>query len=681
MRKAPGALLDNDSSTVWYNDEGDESKEIIINLGGTYDTVRKIETVFADKLGTYKYIIEGSSDGTEWSVLADRSENNYQAGGFTDIFNFESLQFIKLTVLNDETIGIADINIINYVRDDLKNGSDMSEQGGNTNSYYYNVGNDPAVEGYRGGAFADEGSIENGNNIFGLANDLGWDVVRLRVWNDPKSENSGRPNTSAGNCSPENTLRVARAIAGAGMDVAIDFHYSDSWSDPQNQPKPYAWAELSFDELVEATYDYTYGFIGDLIEQGTPPTVVAIGNEITNGMMWGKEYDLINGVDHHDYYNSGLYSHEWGGGIIWQYWHEDEVTPEQYQMYLDSCQRLARLVDAGVRAVRKAEADYNVDIDAEVHCAFNVVEGAEKNPLPDSEKFPRVQEFITQLTTRLSEMGSSLDRIGVSYYPDWHGSYAELERNLYGITQLIPGIKINIAECSPKSSGTLNNQADDPNHEVGFQYTVQSQGDDTAKLLQIVSDLPNNAGQGVWPWAGTNVFFEGRGENGTAKASMKVWNDVIPTNIVESKVYLTTTPGSAPSLPSKINNLDIASGTIAPVSVTWNNIDPAEYASEGTFEVSGTAVTNGNMTDVTAVVTVSSDARTTAAVITSPETASVGEEFTVTAELDKAYTSIKLVNENGKNVSISSLDITDSSRARVWTIGTSVGTAAEKQDI
>ena len=143
MRKAPGALLDNDSSTVWYNDEGDESKEIIINLGGTYDTVRKIETVFADKLGTYKYIIEGSSDGTEWSVLADRSENNYQAGGFTDIFNFESLQFIKLTVLNDETIGIADINIINYVRDDLKNGSDMSEQGGNTNSYYYNVGKRP----------------------------------------------------------------------------------------------------------------------------------------------------------------------------------------------------------------------------------------------------------------------------------------------------------------------------------------------------------------------------------------------------------------------------------------------------------------------------------------------------------------------------------------------------------
>ena len=153
---------------------------------------------------------------------------------------------------------------------------------------------------------------------------------------------------------------------------------------------------------------------------------------------------------------------------------------------------------------------------------------------------------------------------------------------------------------------------------------------------------------------------------------MKVWNDVYTDKYRGEQVYLTTTPGSAPSLPSKINNLDIASGTIAPVSVTWNNIDPAEYASEGTFEVSGTAVTNGNMTDVTAVVTVSSDARTTAAVITSPETASVGEEFTVTAELDKAYTSIKLVNENGKNVSISSLDITDSSRARVWTIGTSL---------
>ncbi|HHW01079.1 MAG TPA: hypothetical protein GXX36_16210 [Clostridiaceae bacterium] len=633
--------IDGDNETAWMADEGDREPYIELDLGGAYDAVRKTEVVFAGNDSIYKYKIEGSKDGNDWYVLADRTGNTKVAAGFTDIFSQSGTRYIRLTITGGNPVGVREFKVINYLRGNMKNGSDMSEQGGNTLAYYYNLGNNPPEPGYRGGKFSDEGSLESGNNIFGLVKDLGWDVIRLRVWNEPKNENTGQPSTSPGNCSPENTLRMAKYIVNAGLELAIDFHYSDSWADPQNQPKPYAWAELSFDELVNATYEFTYDMISDLIEQGTPPSIVAIGNEITNGMMWGKEYDDISGVDHHHYYNSGLYQHEYGGGIIWKYWHKDEVTPEEYQQYLDSFQRLARLVDAGIKAVRKAEADYDVDIDAEIHCAFNVVEGQQKIPLPESEKFPKVMEFITQLTSRLDVLGSSIDRIGISYYPDWHGSWAELQRNLIEISKVIPDVKLNISECSPKYSGRADAKSD-PNHPEGFQYSIQSQGDDTAELLKIINDVPDNRGQGVWPWAGTNVFFTGGwgATQGEPRASMKVWKDAYATNVVESGVYVTTKEGEAPVLPSTVKNLDVATGVITDVPVEWDAIDPQKYAESGTFTVNGIADTEGNMKDVVATVSVLETDPVIG--IVGPEKVIRGKEF----DLNLTLTNMEIASEN-----------------------------------
>jgi arabinogalactan endo-1,4-beta-galactosidase len=634
--------VDEDVQTAWLADAADTRPYLELDLGGAYDAVRKTEVVFAGNKAAYQYKIEGSKDGSGWYVLADRTANTRVAGGFTDVFSHDGTRYIRLTITGGSPAGVREFKVINYLRDDMRNGSDMSEQGGNTNAYYYNAGNNPPQPGYRGGRFTDAGSIENGNNIFGLAKDMGWDVVRLRVWNEPKNENNGNPNNNANNCSPANTLRVAKAVAGAGMDLAIDFHYADSWADPQNQPKPYSWASLSFDELVDATYDFTYDMLSDLVEQGTPPSIVALGNEITNGMMWGKEYDDISGVDHHDYYNKGLYRNEYGGGILWKYWHQDQVTPEQYQQYLDSCQRLARLVDAGIRAVRKVAADNGIKIETEVHCAFNVVEGQAKVPLPESEKLPKVMEFIKQLTSRLGTLGSSIDRIGVSYYQDWHGSWSVLQRNLVEIARAVPGVKLNIAECSPSSSGTARA---DNNHPDGFAYTVQSQGDDTAELLKIINDVPDNRGQGVWPWAGTNVFFTGSGANGTARASMKVWKDAYATSVVESGVYATTDRGVAPVLPATVENLNVGTGEITQVPVTWEAIDPTEYAEAGSFTVRGVAASTGNMDEVAATVTVLG----ISADLTGPDKATEGEEFEV---------NLTLTNFGNSPESINAADIT-----------------------
>ena len=51
------------------------------------------------------------------------------------------------------------------------------------------------------------------------------DTIRLRIWNDPKSE-SGEPYGAANN-DFEETLRIAKKVTDAGLGVLLNFHYSE----------------------------------------------------------------------------------------------------------------------------------------------------------------------------------------------------------------------------------------------------------------------------------------------------------------------------------------------------------------------------------------------------------------------------------------------------------------------
>ncbi|WP_165944327.1 glycosyl hydrolase 53 family protein [Micromonospora sp. KC213] len=129
-------------------------------------------------------------------------------------------------------------------------------------------------------------------------------------------------------------------------------------------------------------------------------------------------------------------------------------------------------------------------------------------------------------------MSGMVDRIGLSYYPDWHGSYAVVQRDLVEIAKVLPGVKLNMAEMSPPSSGRVTNTLSDPNHPVGFTDTVQSQGSDTMAAMKTINDIPDNAGTGV------AVGWHQRLRNGVGckrhlRASFKVWNDAFAKNVVE----------------------------------------------------------------------------------------------------------------------------------------------------
>ena len=121
------------------------------------------------------------------------------------------------------------------------------------------------------------------------------DTIRLRLWNDPKSE-TGEP-YGAGNNDLAETIAIGKRVSDAGFGVLLNFHYSDFWADPGKQFKPKAWASYGVEELEKAVYDFTKESLTAVLDAGVNVTMIQVGNELSNGLLWpeGKmpNYDNI----------------------------------------------------------------------------------------------------------------------------------------------------------------------------------------------------------------------------------------------------------------------------------------------------------------------------------------------------------------------------------------------------
>ena len=101
----------------------------------------------------------------------------------------------------------------------------------------------------------------------------GANVARIRIWNDPDW-------TKYSNLA--DVKRSIRRARQAGMQVLLDFHYSDDWADGDKQLAPKAWAKLSTADQAKALYAFTHDTLAELDREGLMPELVQVGNE-TNG--------------------------------------------------------------------------------------------------------------------------------------------------------------------------------------------------------------------------------------------------------------------------------------------------------------------------------------------------------------------------------------------------------------
>ncbi len=169
-----------------------------------------------------------------------------------------------------------------------------------------------------------------------------------------------------GFCDLEHTKQMAKRVKAAGMKLLLNFHYSDYWADPQQQYMPAAWRGKSITELKTAVYDYTKTVMMVLKNQNTSPDMVQVGNEINHGMIW--PHGEINNLD-----------------------------------------SLSQLIFAGIQAVKSVSASTSI--------MLHVALGGQN----DESRF-----FLDNMILR----GLQFDVIGLSYYPKWHNTLADLEYNL-----------------------------------------------------------------------------------------------------------------------------------------------------------------------------------------------------------------------------------------------------------
>ena len=105
--------------------------------------------------------------------------------------------------------------------------------------------------------------------------DQGMNLARYRLWNDPERLYNALPGV----------VQEAKRMQEAGMDILIDFHFSDSWADPGQQVAPRMWRYLSFDEAQDAMACWIVCVMETFAQEGVDIAMVQLGNETDPGMM------------------------------------------------------------------------------------------------------------------------------------------------------------------------------------------------------------------------------------------------------------------------------------------------------------------------------------------------------------------------------------------------------------
>ena len=217
----------------------------------------------------------------------------------------------------------------------------------------------------------------------------GWNAMRVRLFVDPSKASAAHQ--GEGVCQDlDFVIKLGKRIKDAGFAFMLDFHYSDTWTDPGKHATPSAWTATTADALAQTLYDYTKDCLNQLIQAGATPDFIQPGNEITYGMLWptGHVYPA-------------------GGG-------QEGGTWDNFAKYLK----------AGIKACREVCPQAKIVIQTELSKSQNVI----------------------NFYNTLKQYTNDYDVIGLSYYPYYHGTLTTLENTINTLETTYTDKKIQIVE-------------------------------------------------------------------------------------------------------------------------------------------------------------------------------------------------------------------------------------------
>lgn len=306
--------------------------------------------------------------------------------------------------------------------------------------------------GDKGGVYAYEDGTQA--DALEILREHGMNWARIRIW----------VNSPDGYHGKAQILEMAKRLKKNKIKLLVDFHYADSWADPGKQPKPEAWQDLDFDGLKQALYDHTYEICNALKEQDTPPDMVQIGNEITNGMLW-----------------------------------PDGKNDKSFE-------NLAALLKEGFGAVKNCSPETRVMLQ---------LDNGGKN------------EMYRWWFDSIIEREVPFDLIGVSYYPYWHGSLADLQENLNDIAVRYDK-DIIVVETAYAFTPDDNDNYENiirVEERPGYPFTPEGQARMFGDVMTIVRAVPNGRGLGVMWWDATWTAVPGNGWEPARPTSGNNWEN------------------------------------------------------------------------------------------------------------------------------------------------------------
>lgn len=452
-----------------------------------------------------KYKVEVSADGTNWTTAADRSSNSVKMLSESLTFEASGIRYVRVAITYyagtgwwpaiselqvwGEQASKSPADIVSYSEvavststgvapilpaeviatyADASKGStavvwDAIDPGKYASKGSFSVQGTVAgasvqptatvkVDGYRddfirgvdistltaiednGGKYYDSNGVER--DLLDILKDRGVNYVRLRVFNDPQKTN--------GYNDKEDVIRLAKRVKAKGLQLLVDFHYSDDWAHPGQQVRPAAWKNYTFAQLTQAVHDYTYEVISELKQAGALPDMVQIGNEINSGVLTGN-----------------------GGTVVFA----DQVA----------------LLNSGAAAVRELQGDDKIEI------MIHLAEGG---------KNATFRNFFDGINNKVD-----YDIIGLSYYPFWHGTLEAVKANMDDMAKRY-GKDVVIAETSYpfsyKDGDAHENIINTPSKlNVGgatWPATVEGQYDAIQKIMDLLAQVEDSKGAGFFYW-------------------------------------------------------------------------------------------------------------------------------------------------------------------------------------
>lgn len=274
-------------------------------------------------------------------------------------------------------------------------------------------------------------------DIFRTLKENGVNAVRIRVWNDPWDANGN--SYGGGHNDLETAIAIGQRATSYGMEVLIDFHYSDFWADPSKQMAPKAWAEMSTEEKADALYAYTKESLNALLDAGVNVTAVQIGNETTTG---------ISGVKN------------WDGRT--------------------------KLFQAGCTAVREISAEWGQEILIALH--FTNPENS-----ADYLKYAQILDGVSV----------DYDIFASSYYPYWHGTLENLTSVLSEIAttynKKVMVAEVSYTYTMENGDFSGNSISEESVCVLPYSISVQGQADCVRDVVAAVA-ATGDCGIGVFYW-------------------------------------------------------------------------------------------------------------------------------------------------------------------------------------